>query len=365
MLGCADRGGWLSPSAGVYCWSVPGVGLARVGVAVVGVDRPNRQMRHRKGKSDPVDAVAAARAALSGQATGLPKTRDGNVEAIRVLGIARRSKVDTRIETLNQLRHVVFTATPEIRTKFTGLTAISLANRAASLRPRQGDDPVRYTTLVTIRALGQRVHYLREETKRLNRLLRPLIREHKTVCADRSRRAPRSACSGAEHIDDRTRAYTPLGEKDEQVVDQVCAFLRQPGIRTARRLVPRREQHFGRLFGHLASCVSTPPSSSDVVYDPSGRSSARAAMTCHRRSSQAKPWSSVWSEKHVSAPVWHVGPDGTASMRRASPSQSGRIDTNASVLCDVSPFRHSSLRDRLQNVTRPVSLVRAMLCSLR
>jgi transposase len=151
--------------------------LARAGVPVVEVDRPNRQMRHRQGKSDPVDAVAAARAALSGQATGLPKTRDGNVEAIRVLMIARRSAVDTRIETLNQLRHVVFTATPEIRARFTGLTAISLANKASSLRPRPSDDPVRYTTLITIRALGQRVQYLREETKRLNRLLRPLIRD--------------------------------------------------------------------------------------------------------------------------------------------------------------------------------------------
>jgi transposase len=151
--------------------------LARAGISVVEVDRPNRQARHRQGKSDPVDAVAAARAALSGQATGVPKARDGNVEAIRVLMIARRSAVDTRIETLNQLRHVVFTATPEIRAKFTGLTAISLANKATGLRPRQGDDPVRYSTQVTIRALGQRVKYLREENKRLNRLLRPLIRQ--------------------------------------------------------------------------------------------------------------------------------------------------------------------------------------------
>ncbi len=93
-----------------------GVGLSRylgnAGIDVVEVDRPNRQVRHRKGKSDPVDAVGAARAALSGQATGLPKTRDGNVEAIRVLMIARRSAVDTRIETLNQLRHVVSTLPP-------------------------------------------------------------------------------------------------------------------------------------------------------------------------------------------------------------------------------------------------------------
>jgi transposase len=158
-----------------------GVGVARYlaaeGIDVVEVDRPNRQTRHRKGKSDPVDAVAAARAALSGTATGSPKRRDGNVEAIRVLMIARRSAVDTRIETLNQLRHVIFTATPEIRSKFTGLTPVGLTNKARALKPRVGDDPVRFTTLTTIRALGQRVQYLREETKRLNGLLRPLIRQ--------------------------------------------------------------------------------------------------------------------------------------------------------------------------------------------
>lgn len=159
-----------------------GVGLARylqrAGIDVVEVDRPNRQTRHRKGKSDPVDAVAAARAALSGTASGLPKRRDGNVEAIRVLMIARRSAVNTRIETLNQLRHVVFTATPEIRTKFTGLTAISVANKASALKPRKSDDdPVRHMTLVTIRILGQRIQYLREELKRINRLIRPLIRQ--------------------------------------------------------------------------------------------------------------------------------------------------------------------------------------------
>ncbi|MDH3190299.1 MAG: IS110 family transposase [Acidimicrobiia bacterium] len=178
--------GWLRSHGELTLVGVEGTGsygvglaryLTRAGISVVEVDRPNRQARHRQGKSDPVDAVAAARAALSGTATGSPKSRDGNVEAIRVLMIARRSAVDSRIETLNQLRHLVFTASPEIRAKFTGLTAVSLANKASGLRPRTGDDRVRYTTLVTIRALGNRVQYLREETKRLNRLLRPLIRE--------------------------------------------------------------------------------------------------------------------------------------------------------------------------------------------
>lgn len=120
----------------------------------------------------------AARGALSGQASGLPTTRDGNVEAIRVLMIARRSAIDTRIETLNQLRHVVFTATPQLRAKFTGLTAIAVASNAAALKPRLSDpDPVRYATLVTIRTLGRRIQYVREEVKAINRLLRPLIRQ--------------------------------------------------------------------------------------------------------------------------------------------------------------------------------------------
>ena len=72
-----------------------GAGLTRflldAGVQVVEVDRPNRQLRRRAGKSDPVDAVAAARAAQAGDGCGAAKTRDGNVEAIRVLRIARCS----------------------------------------------------------------------------------------------------------------------------------------------------------------------------------------------------------------------------------------------------------------------------------
>ncbi|XXZ47581.1 hypothetical protein AAGT00_01070 (plasmid) [Streptomyces cavourensis] len=39
-----------------------------------------------KGKSDPIDAYAAATAVLAGRATGTPKSRDGVVEAVRVCG---------------------------------------------------------------------------------------------------------------------------------------------------------------------------------------------------------------------------------------------------------------------------------------
>ena len=106
--------GWLAgfgpiDKIGVEGTGSWGVGLARflteADIEVVEVDRPNRQTRRRVGKSDPTDAVAAARAALSGTASVTPKSRNGPVEQMRVLLVARRSARAQRIQSLNQLRH--------------------------------------------------------------------------------------------------------------------------------------------------------------------------------------------------------------------------------------------------------------------
>ena len=97
--------------------------LRRSGVEVVEVDRPNRQSRRRTGKSDPVDAIEAARAALSGRAQGAGKAKDGNVEAIRALVVAKRSARSTQIKTLNQIRHLGFTAPDELRERLKGSAA--------------------------------------------------------------------------------------------------------------------------------------------------------------------------------------------------------------------------------------------------
>jgi transposase len=74
--------------AGVEGTGSDGAGLARylaaAGVRVAEAVRPDRQDRARPGKSDPLDAVSAARAAQSGRASGAPRGRDGAVEAIRV-----------------------------------------------------------------------------------------------------------------------------------------------------------------------------------------------------------------------------------------------------------------------------------------
>ncbi|MEN3358471.1 MAG: transposase [Mycobacteriales bacterium] len=89
--------------------------LRREGERVVEVNRPNRQARRRNGKSDPVDADAAARAVLSGDADVTPKHADGAVEMIRVLRVARASAVKATSETVNAIHAIVLTAPEELR----------------------------------------------------------------------------------------------------------------------------------------------------------------------------------------------------------------------------------------------------------
>ena len=136
-----------------------GVGLARFlgdqEVVVVEVDRPNRQQRRKVGKSDPTDAVSAARAALSGEASVTPKGRNGPVEQIRVLMVARRSARQQRIQSLNQLRHLVFTAPEPIRVRFKDRYKTGLVSEAANMRPNRGSDPVSYTTNLMIAEPGE------------------------------------------------------------------------------------------------------------------------------------------------------------------------------------------------------------------
>jgi transposase len=150
--------------------------LRSVGVTVVEVDRPNRQARRRHGKSDSLDAVEAARAALSGRAAGVAKTADGNVEAIRALLVAHRSGRDVRIKCLNQIRHLGFTAPDELRERFRGVTVDTLARQAAALRPNPAGDPVVYATKLAMHTLGRRIVDIDADNARLDGELTTLVR---------------------------------------------------------------------------------------------------------------------------------------------------------------------------------------------
>jgi transposase len=157
-----------------------GAGLSRhlhgEGVRVVEVDRPNRQRRRRRGKSDPQDAIAAARAAQSGDAHGDAKTRNGNVEGMRVLRVARASARKARTQALNQMRSLISTAPDDIRAELRDLNVYRLLERAAAYRPGTGRDP-RSLTKLALRLLARRALSLEAEVVELDAILKRLVVE--------------------------------------------------------------------------------------------------------------------------------------------------------------------------------------------
>jgi transposase len=93
--------------------------LRRQHLIVIEVNRPDRAARRRHGKTDTVDALAAAHAVLSTWASTTAKTADGPVEMPRMFRLVRASAVKSRTQAVNQLKAVIVTADPALRDTLT------------------------------------------------------------------------------------------------------------------------------------------------------------------------------------------------------------------------------------------------------
>lgn len=133
-------------------------------VTVHEVPRPDRTLRRQHGKSDPIDAIAAARTVLAGTATAIPKTGTGPVEAIRAVHLARHSAVKARTAAINQLKALLVTAPGPLRTQLQPLTGTALITTCAAFRPDPTPigDPT-WATKTALRRLARRIHQLTEE----------------------------------------------------------------------------------------------------------------------------------------------------------------------------------------------------------
>jgi transposase len=146
-----------------------GAGLSRFlrgqGHAVLEVNRPDRRLRHEKGKSDPLDAESAARAVLSGQAAALPKSGTGVVEMIRHLKVARDTAVKGRTQAMLTLKAIIVSAPAALREQLDRITGkMTLIRRLAALRP----GPITSTAAsakASLRAIARRWLALDEEIR--------------------------------------------------------------------------------------------------------------------------------------------------------------------------------------------------------
>ena len=165
--------------AGVEGTSSYGAGLAShlraAGISVVEVERPKRRHLRRNGKSDPIDAEAAARAVLAGEAVGVPKSADGRVEMIRVLRSARQSAVKARSQVANQLQGLRVTAPEELLNRLRCLSTKDLVSVAARFRLKDDPTDVLTATKFALRSVARRYEALSEEIAELDAHLERLV----------------------------------------------------------------------------------------------------------------------------------------------------------------------------------------------
>ena len=142
---------------------------------MVEAERPKRRHIRPNGKSDPIDAERAARAVLAGEAAGVPKSGDGEVEMIRTLRSARRSAVKARVQAANLLKAMLVTAPEAIRRRLRGLPTKELV--AVAARFRLGEDPedVQGATRFALRSVARRHEALSEEIAELDAQLERLV----------------------------------------------------------------------------------------------------------------------------------------------------------------------------------------------
>ena len=142
---------------------------------VIELDRPERAKRRHGAKSDPLDAIRAAREALSRPRLGGPRS-GGARQALSVLLAARRSAVDAGAVAQRQVFSLVIAAPEQVRARFRGQRVPAMIRTAAALRIHPSWDIETTTTVIVLRSLARRAHALSEEAAEHEKALRAIVR---------------------------------------------------------------------------------------------------------------------------------------------------------------------------------------------
>jgi transposase len=181
--GYADLVEFAEEHSGLRLWAIEGTGSHGAGLTrhltgqeevVVELDRPARAKRRHGAKSDPLDAIRAAREALARPRLGTPRST-GDRQALAVLLAVRRSAVDTATLAQRQLFSLVIAAPEQLRTRFAGQKMHAMLRTAAALRVNHHWDTETTTTATMLRTLARRSLTAIAEAADHERALRALV----------------------------------------------------------------------------------------------------------------------------------------------------------------------------------------------
>lgn len=182
--GYAELVEFANNHATLRAWAVEGTGGHGAGLSrhllqaceiVIELDRPKRAARRNGAKSDPLDAIRAAREALARPQLGTPRS-GAERRALSVLLTARRSAINASTEAQLQVFSLVIAAPEPIRARFRGQKGAAMLNTAANLRVHSCWDIETTSTVVALRALARRAHAMLKEAREHQKAIGSIIR---------------------------------------------------------------------------------------------------------------------------------------------------------------------------------------------
>ena len=165
---------------GQRCWAIEGTGiygasltrfLLAEGEWVIEVERPRRPAR-RRGKSDELDALAAAREVLAGEHLAQPRSW-GERAALQMLLTLRRHVVKSKVQAINLFKMLLITAPDTLRESLAPLSTAEQVDRAARLRGRR--DVADDASAMVLKSLARRILALSAEAEELRARIGSLI----------------------------------------------------------------------------------------------------------------------------------------------------------------------------------------------
>jgi transposase len=174
-------------------WAIEGTGgygaglarhLANHGEVVIELDRPKRPARRQGAKSDPIDAVRAARDALAREHLGEPRSGEQRA-ALSVLVTVRALAVDAASDAQRQLQSLLVAAPDHLRDRFAGMTTPAIVTNASKLRINQNWNLESRVTARALRAVARRCVHLTTEAAEHQREILTIVRDWRPDLLDK------------------------------------------------------------------------------------------------------------------------------------------------------------------------------------
>jgi transposase len=164
-------------------WALEGTGSFAAGLAMFLAEAGEQVVeiggvkRARGAKNDKIDAVRAAREALSRDQQASPRAR-GLREALRLVLTTRQAVLVSRTKAINELKSLIVVAPEHLRA---GLRGRSLATQLAlieALRAPVGAAVEHRVTVLALHSIAARIRFLQQQTAQLDPELAELIAQH-------------------------------------------------------------------------------------------------------------------------------------------------------------------------------------------